>query len=59
MKQELQKIDAELLEINRRIMDLKTELVILRGRKEELYQKHNNIVNELQYRLNAKEGRND
>lgn len=52
MKEQLQKCDAELLEINRRIMELKTELVILEGRKEGLYQKRNNLVGELQYRLN-------
>lgn len=59
MKPELQKIDAELWEINRKIMDLKTELIILEGRRKELWQKHNDIVDELQYKLNQLDKEND
>ena len=57
MKEQLQKCDAELLEINRKIMDLKTELIILEGRKEKLFDERREIALELQYKLNQLEGR--
>lgn len=43
--------DKELLELNRKIMDLRTELVILEGRKEEIFKKRKAKIDEMQSEL--------
>ena len=38
------KFDVEMLELNRKIMDLRTELCVMEARKEKLIKKHNEEV---------------
>lgn len=49
--EEFKQWDKELLEINRKIMDLRTELVILEGRKEEIFKKRKAKIDEMQREL--------
>lgn len=51
----LQENHDKILEINRKILDLKTELVLLEGQKNELIKEHNEMIMDLQARLDAKE----
>ena len=55
MKDLLRENDNKLLEVNRKIRELKTELILLESQQKDLYKEHNQIVMELQYRLNEKE----
>ena len=54
----LEQIDKELNELNNEIMELKTRLYILQGRKQELIEEHNKVVMDLQYELDKKEKEN-
>lgn len=47
--------DKELLELNRQIMELRTELVILEARKEDIFKKRKAKIDEMQAQLNYKE----
>ena len=49
--EELKQWDKELLELNRKIMDLRTELVILEGRKEDIFKKRKAKIDETQSKL--------
>lgn len=53
----LEQWDKEMLELNRKIMELRTELVIYEGRRQELYDERREMVLELQVQLNEKENR--
>ena len=58
MKEKLQQNHDAILEINRKILDLKTELILLQGQKDKLIQEHNEMIMNLQYELDQKEKEN-
>ena len=51
----LEQWDKEMLELNHKIMELRTELVIYEGRREKLFDERREIVLELQAKLNEKD----
>ena len=51
----LNEINGKLYNINKTIMDLKTELAIAEGRKQELLEERSNYVAELQTELDKKD----
>ena len=57
MKDKFKQNHDALLEINRKILDLKTELILLNSQKDKLIQEHNEMIMELQLQLAEKEGR--
>ena len=54
----LEQWDKEMLELNHEIMELKTKLRILEGRRQDLFKEHNQMVMDLQYELDKKEKEN-
>ena len=42
----LEQWDKEMLELNQEIMELKTKLRILEGRRQDLFKKHNEMIKE-------------
>ena len=57
MKDQIKRNHDDLLEVNRQILELKTQLILLNARKEELIREHNEIIMELQLQLAQKERR--
>ena len=57
MKNKLKQNHNAILEINRKILDLKTELMILEGQKDKLIKEHNEMIMDFQAQLNDKEAR--
>lgn len=54
----LEEINKDLFELNRVIMDLRTELYIMEGRRRDLFDERSAMVMELQYELDKKEKEN-
>lgn len=59
MKEYLQKWDNEMKELNHKIMELRTELAIYEGRRKEKIEERNQMINELQYKINQKDKENE
>lgn len=51
----LEQWDKEMLELNHKIMELRTELAIYEGRRQKLFDERREIVLELQAKLNEKD----
>jgi hypothetical protein len=54
----LEQWDKEMLELNHKIMELRTELAIYEGRRQKLFDERRKMVLELQAQLNEKDKEN-
>jgi hypothetical protein len=53
-----EKWDKEMRELNEKIMDLRTELYIMEGRRRDLYEERMTYIDGLQAQLNKKDKEN-